>query len=255
MKTFNSIIPLISQDSPLALTIGNFDGVHLGHRAILDKMASLKGTSVVLTFANHPSEILFSQPAYRLTTLNHKLTLLEKCGVNATFVLPFTTSFSKQSPEEFLTALKKQIPFTHLFLGHDAVIGHNRSGTPEILAYLSKTLAFHLEYIPPVAIENCPISSSRIRASIQKGDFSAVQTFLGRSFSCLASIKIYDETSIFVSLEGLCLPPTGNYSVSLNYKTHTLKGIGKLRRENASLEIAFSTFHNLQAGNEIEIWF
>jgi len=199
-----------------ALTIGNFDGVHLGHQRILERLKQLSKKPTVFTFSNHPSEILRETSKPLLSTIEHKIALLKKFGVE-TIIEPFTEEFSKQTPEEFLSKLD----FSHLVLGHDAAFGHKREGQKEELQRLSRKMGFSLEYIEPVHYQDRAISSSYIRSVIEKGDFLTASHLLSRPYSIQGRVIrgagrgfLYPTANIDVST--LCLPPLGVYSVRLN---------------------------------------
>ncbi len=169
----------------IALTIGNFDGFHLGHQKLLSKVMEKGEHSVALTFTSHPHTILHDRTVSYLTSLQHRLTLLENFGIDTVIALPFTQEFSEQSPEAFLTLLKSYIPFSHLILGYDAVIGHQRSGNPALLQTLSEKLNFTLEYLEPVSFKGSIVSSRQIRSFIQEGDLVSAELYMGRPYSII----------------------------------------------------------------------
>lgn len=137
------------------LTIGNYDGVHLGHQHILKRVTTLaKNTdarSVVLTFSNHPSAVLRPDiPHTPLCSLEDKVFHFEQLGIDIALLLPFTEDFANQSPETFLKSVLAHLPFTHLILGPNARFGKKRSGDPEHVKALAKKLNFTVEYLPPL---------------------------------------------------------------------------------------------------------
>lgn len=217
---------------PVALTIGNFDGVHLGHQAVLKRLKTSASQTVVLTFSNHPAEVLHHATIPRLTTLPHRLALLEQIGIDQVMLIPFTQEFAKQSAETFLTLLKKHIPFTHLILGYDAVIGHDRKRD---LQQLCGTLDFSLEYLPPITHQAQIISSSLIRKHIQNGELDLASSFLGRPYSILSTVqkghgkgKEIGFQTANLPVEGLVLPPFGVYAVQVKLNGEFQPGIGNL---------------------------
>lgn len=228
-------------DSPLeshrsiALTIGNFDGFHLGHQKLLSKLMEKAEHSVVLTFTSHPNTVLQNRPVSYLTSLPHRLTLLENFGIDTVIALPFTQEFSEQSPEAFLTFLKSYIPFSHLILGYDAVIGHQRSGHPALLQTLSEKLDFSLEYLEPVNFNGNVVSSRQIRNLIQEGDFKTAELYLGRPYSIYSAViqgagkggRIGFRTAN-LSVEHLSLPPIGVYAVKVCIENQSYLGVANL---------------------------
>ncbi|MEI8365349.1 MAG: bifunctional riboflavin kinase/FAD synthetase [Parachlamydiaceae bacterium] len=227
-------------DIQTILTIGTFDGVHLGHQVILNHVVHLAkkqhAKSVVITFSNHPTDVLRSkQPIPSLCSMPHKLKLLEEIGVDVIIALPFTKEFSEQSPEEFLCAVQQTIPLQTLILGSDAHIGKDRTGDRETLTALSKKMHFYLEYLPDSTIGGSRISSSRIRDSLQRGDFQEVATLLGRPYTLYAPVLKGNGRgapmgfpTLNLSMEDLCHPPLGVYTVNLRHKGKTYDGVANL---------------------------
>ena len=178
---------------PVALTIGNFDGVHKGHQAVLNRVKELaiqeNEHSIVLTFLNHPSRVL--RPEVNLAMLctqKHKIKLLKEQNIDATLLIEFTHEFSQQTAEQFLENLYSHFPFKHLVLGHDAVIGKDRQGDPNHIKDLAKQLNFQLEYIPPYISDKTIISSSIVREKIRKGELADAEKLLGRKYSIYSSV-------------------------------------------------------------------
>jgi riboflavin kinase/FMN adenylyltransferase len=165
---------------PTALTIGTFDGVHLGHRALLKHLLSLSSHTTVLTFSNHPLDVLNPSKAPQLLTpLPLKLELLEKCGIHAVIAIPFTQAFASLTYD----ALLAHFSLTHLLLGAGSVFGRNREGTPANLLRLAQARGFILEYIQKTTWESQPISSQRIRSALAIGDRETAERLLGQGTS------------------------------------------------------------------------
>ena len=232
MKTIYQLEDLDITDEPLSLTIGNFDGLHLGHRAIFSKLRKKK---VVLTFANHPSEVLENKKQQLISTHEHKLQLLRNENVDISVILPFTDSFAKQSPEEFLVNIRKKIAFSNLVLGSDAVFGFNRGGNKECISTLSKRFNFGVDYIEPVLSGDFKISSRTIRDHIKNGEFEAASALLGRPYSIMNIVekghqagRILGMRTANISVEGLCLPPLGVYKVKTKLDGKTYLGLANL---------------------------
>lgn len=154
---------------PLALTIGVFDGVHIGHQAVFKRLKEKGATTACLTFENHPVEYFSKKPISLICGVEERLRRIEKEGVDIVFLLTFNQELGRQSAEEFLRNIKKVYPFQFLILGYDALFGKNREGTQDKVKSLQKILDFEVEYIPPVCDAQGPISSSRIRALLKEG--------------------------------------------------------------------------------------
>jgi riboflavin kinase/FMN adenylyltransferase len=237
MQRFNKIEEFTCSAKSIALTIGNFDGVHLGHLAILRSLQQKADYSLVLTFSNHPSEILSQESPSYLTSLPHRLDLLEQEGIEGILVLPFTCELSKLTAENFLKQLKKQISFSHLVLGHDAVIGYQRQGDPACLDTLSKQFGFSLDYLEPVCVNNTIVSSRLIRKCIQQGDLNTASRLLGRPYSIRASVirgigkgKELGFPTANLAIANLVLPPLGVWAIEAQIEGETYSGIANLGR-------------------------
>ncbi len=227
-------------NNSIALTLGNFDGVHLGHQALLKRVFRSAHSSVLITFSNHPGEILRGTSPPRLTSLRHKLELLSQTDIGTlhkgtVVLLPFTRELSQMSAEQFLEMIRLSIPFTHLILGHDAHFGHERDGTQKKLSELGARMGFSIEHIQPVLVDNLPISSTRIRMCIEKGDLKEASRLLGRPFSIYGEViaglglgKTLGFPTANIQLEGLTLPPFGVYAVTVHYDNITAEGIANL---------------------------
>lgn len=194
-----------------SLTIGSFDGLHLGHQKVIKHITQYP-TSTLLTFTNHPLSVLPGKtPPKLLCRLEHKLHLLKQTPITQILLFPFTPALSQESYDVFLTRIHKTYPFTALILGQGALLGHNREGTPEKLYSLGLHLGFTVTYISPYLYEAVPVSSGRIRNLVQTGDLYKVKELLGRPYSLYGTLK-----NGTLDLQGLCHPPPGSYLVSIN---------------------------------------
>ncbi len=259
---------------PLILTIGNFDGIHLGHQHVLQRVVSLscqnRTTSGVITFRNSPSEVLSpgSLPE-KLCSLPQKVKLLEHLGIDTLFLIEFTRQFSGQSPEEFLQRLLQTIPFSHLILGHDARFGKNREGDFEQVRALAKTLGFEVEYLPPLKVNDRIISSSSIRKEIKAGHLDTAKMMLGRNYSIQSTVtkgtgigKRIGFPTANVQTQNYCLPPLGVWAVTVNLPSDSHEGIANLgvaptvHRDGAPiLEVHLFDHESVLYDQEIEVFF
>jgi riboflavin kinase/FMN adenylyltransferase len=172
-----------------ALTIGNFDGVHLGHRALLDRLcvgARQKGLlPAVLTFEPHPRE--FFDPANapaRLTILREKFELLREYGVALTMVARFTSGFAALSPEDFVRrVLVEALRTRHLIVGDDFRFGARRAGDFGLLQRLGGESGFTVEAMGSVVCEDERVSSSAVRRALAAGDMTRAAQLLGRPYA------------------------------------------------------------------------
>ena len=189
MRIFNSIDQL-PEFSNTVFTQGTFDGVHLGHQKILQKLKaeSLKagGESVLLTFWPHPRFLLFpdDNQLKLLQTLEEKLEQLELAGVDNVVVLPFTKEFSQMLPEDFIKDfLVNSLNIHTAIVGYDHRFGRNREGDIALLKSFEKQFNYQVLEIGPEDIDHMTISSTKIRNSLLKGDIETANAYLGRSYS------------------------------------------------------------------------
>ncbi len=206
------------------VTIGNFDGVHLGHRAILDKVVAearaRHGTALVLSFDPHPSRILTPERAPRLlTTPEQKLALLEAAGVDAILFAPFTLEFSRLSPQGFVEqVLHQRLRAAAVCIGANFRFGHRQAGDAALLVALAKQLGVAVHVVEPVIVRGEVASSSTIRRLISEGDVRAAARLLGRPFSLTGNVQRGEGRgrrlgfpTINFAPEQECLPPNGVY--------------------------------------------
>lgn len=173
------------EPSPAVLTIGSFDGVHLGHQELVYAViasAREKGVAAVaLTFEPSPREILRpGQPVAYLTRLPQKLDLLDQLGLDETVVIPFTRELSNMEAPEFLAWVREYVPFVELWEGEDFALGHGRTGNTGVLARLGDEMDYTLNIAPLVDVGGVPVSSTRIREAIMSGDLETATALLGR---------------------------------------------------------------------------
>jgi riboflavin kinase/FMN adenylyltransferase len=171
-----------------AVAVGNFDGVHRGHQALValavrDARAA-GGTSVVLTFEPHPARVLSPDRApVSLTTLDQKAEILAALGVDRLAVLPFTVELSRREPEDFARdVLHQALGARVVVVGSSFRFGRGRSGDLATLRRFGETLGFQVHGLRPVIARGGPISSTRIREALSRGAVDAAKDFLGRRF-------------------------------------------------------------------------
>ncbi len=233
MKIVESIEEFKDPREPLVLTIGYFDGVHRGHCALIKKMkeiAGAEGQTVVITFRNHPSEVLRpEQPVLSIYTLPHKLHLLESLNIDQTILLNFTSYLAQRNAATFIENLRKSIPFSHLVLGHDATLGRDKQGNRAAIMELGDLWGFTPHYLEEFRFEGKGVSSSRIREALQQGNLLEAETLLNRPYSIFAPVisqdgKTCDSDRIQLSAAKLCLPPPGSYPIEVHLNSKRIDG-------------------------------
>jgi riboflavin kinase/FMN adenylyltransferase len=175
------------------LTIGSFDGVHVGHQALINNMVAHahqnQNPSVVLTFFPHPSVILRGRaPAFYISKPDEKAELLGDLGVDYVITQTFDEGLSKVTAHDFIARLLRQLNFKDLWIGEDFALGHNRKGNRNYLAEKAREFGFQLHVVAPVFMEGEVVSSTRVREALRSGDVGRVATYLGRPFRLLGRV-------------------------------------------------------------------
>jgi len=240
MKVCSDIKNLDSSfvDKPV-VTLGTFDGVHLGHQAIIRRLvakAREKGKkSLLVTYEPHPQSVVAPESAPGiLTTLEEKLFLLGKLELDGTLVVDFDRSLSQYEAQPFVEEiLIKRLNVGDLIIGYDHAFGKNRAGRAELLEKARKTYGFGLEVISPVKNDHLAIKSSRIREELKQGSFHKAIRMLGHSFPIwgtkvpgqgLGAEMGYPTINLEVSSRKL-LPPDGVYAAQAEIDGKTWQGM------------------------------
>lgn len=230
MKVYRGIDSI--QKIPNAvLTAGTFDGVHQGHKAILNRLCEIarqvKGQTVVLTFDPHPRKVLSSDAANLrlLNTLKEKEILLQKAGVQHLIVLNFTKQFSEMESTDYVREiLVEKIGVKKLVIGYDHRFGKGRGGSFVELAEMACEYGFDVEEIPPQEIENVAVSSTKIRNALAVGDVKTALGYLGYPYSITGKVEQgkqlgrrlnFPTANITPDEEMKLIPQNGVYAVKI----------------------------------------
>ena len=208
------------------LTIGSFDGLHLGHQQLIQRLihkAKLENAqSTVLTFWPHPRMVLSAkqEDLKLLNTISERIELFGKTGIDNLIVFPFTKEFSMFSASDFIEQiLVKQLKIKGLIIGYDHQFGHNRLGEVNCIAKASERHKFYLEQIEAFSEKNINISSTKIRNALIDGDIELAKQFLNYNYT--VSGKVIHGNKIGRNL-GF---PTANIAVNEHYKLIPGKGV------------------------------
>ena len=199
METLHSISELEHLRGPLFLAIGVFDGVHLGHQAVISTstrhVRSAGGTPVVITFDPHPLKVLRPHNApHLLTATQHKIALIRDLGVEHLLVINFDKKFAATPPENFIEHLVAHSkPLREICVGHEWSFGKDRSGNLDLLKKLGAQFHFDVVGIPPVKVNGAVVSSTAVRQAIERGDFATAAAMLGRDYTILGTVVPGDE--------------------------------------------------------------
>lgn len=223
------------------LTLGSFDGVHLGHLKVISRLNEIAketgGESVILTFSPHPRQVLYPKEnnIKLLNTMDEKIALLEKAGVDNIIFYPFTKEFSKLSYTEFVRdILIGQLGMKFLVVGYDHRFGSNREGDFTQLNELSKKFDFAIEKEEAFNLKDVNISSTKIRNALSIGDIELVRSFLGYDYSLTGKVvhgqklgrKIgFPTANILIDNNDKLIPAAGVYAVNIEIDGEMFSGM------------------------------
>ncbi len=215
----------IEREADAFVTVGTFDGVHVGHQAILRYLVHRArqngGHSVVVTFDPHPREVLSGEPMPLLTTVEERARVLEDLGVERFIVLPFTLAFSKMPPEDFVEKiLVERIGLQEIVIGYDHGFGRGRRGDSSLLEALGERLGFTVDVIPAQVVEEHVVSSSEIRRLLgEAGAVGKAAEMLGRRYALSGTVVRGDGRGKGIGF------PTANIKVDHPRKFVPLQGV------------------------------
>lgn len=268
LRRFPKLLP-----TPI-ITIGNFDGVHLGHQTIFrtlhQRAREVGGTSIVLTFDPHPLKVLAPEHCPPLITPTpQKLVLIQACEPDLLVCLPFTREFANQTPTAFVEeVLLEIIGMKEVYVGYDFAFGKGRLGTITLLQQLGMEAGFRVHIIEPISIEGRVVSSSIVRQWIQEGRVDEVAPLLGRLYAISGTVvegyqkgrELGFPTANIRSTHEL-LPGRGVYAVLTDWKDHRYPGVANIgwnptfARTQLSIEIHLFDFSEQLYGETIEVHF
>ncbi|MEQ1852930.1 MAG: bifunctional riboflavin kinase/FAD synthetase [Chthoniobacteraceae bacterium] len=241
VNVLHSITDLAELRGPMFLAIGVFDGVHLGHRAVLEHTlraaASGEGTAVALTFDPHPATVLRPRQAPALlTSTRHKLRLIGLLGFQHALVVEFNARFAATEPGDFVKELAGAArPLRQICVGEGWAFGKGRAGNLDMLRSLADGLGFEVIGLPAVAVDGTAVSSTIIRAAVEAGDLLLAGRLLGREFSVLGTViagRKMGRTLGFPTAnlrpESEQLPPNGVYAVRVAMNDTEVPGVANI---------------------------
>lgn len=266
----------IIPDNPV-VTIGTFDGVHLGHQKILQRVCNIaeitNGTSVIITFWPHPRLVLYPEETdlKLLSTFKEKAKLFQDFGIDHLIKIHFTESFARLTSQEFIDQiLVKAVGTKKLVIGYDHRFGNDREGGFQHLVDNANNYGFEVEEIPRQEVENIGISSSKIRKALFEGEIESANEFLGRPYNISGQVVKGDQigrdmgfptANILVDDAFKLIPSVGIYAVKVGISGEAFKGmlyIGSrptLNRSRQSIEVNIFDFDKNIYNEKINIFF
>lgn len=265
----------LSEKPPNAVvTIGNFDGVHLGHQAIfarvMERAGKIGGTSVVYTFDPHPLKILApEQNVSLICAFKKKMELISAYGIDMTVCADFTREFARMHPRDFAKKLMTGLGMDTVVVGHDYSFGHGKTGTIDYLVKMGKELGFIVEVIDAVVMDKERISSSIIRKLIDSGDIDKSNRFLNRCYSIAGKVvsgykrgKAIGFPTANLDTPYEVIPAVGVYAVFVSVKGgEVLDGVVNIGynptfdRDDFIVEVHLLDYDNDIYGAETEVYF
>jgi riboflavin kinase/FMN adenylyltransferase len=277
VRLYNNISEIVDLKNTI-LTIGTFDGVHLGHQKIIKKLVELKkkhgGETLLFTFDPHPRKILFPEQhdLKLITTTQEKCDLLNQFGIDNVLVFPFDLAFSKMNADEYVSEIiAKKLNTKIIVIGYDHRFGSNREGDINSLKRVSSDYNFDIEEISAEEINQLNISSTRIRKAIELGNIEEANNYLGYSFFITGEVVKgkqlgrtigYPTANININDLDKIRPKNGVYAVNVIIENTTYKGMLNIgynptTDNNASqkIEVHIFNFNNDIYGQFIKIEF
>jgi riboflavin kinase/FMN adenylyltransferase len=213
------------------VTVGTFDGVHLGHRQVLEEIATrarrAERRSLLVTFEPHPMEVVNPPAAPALLTLaQERREFLAQCELDIVVFMRFTRELSQYPPEAFVRLLLERFHMKELVIGHDHGFGRGRAGNVELLRLLGTQLGFAVDVVDQVDVDGRPVSSTLVRRAVAGGDLETAARLLGRPYSLTAGVVPgarrgrdlgYRTVNLALPDARKLLPPDGVYAVRVEW--------------------------------------
>lgn len=239
MKVFYGIERLPSFEKPV-LTIGTFDGVHQGHKTILQSVVqeanAIKGTSVLITFEPHPRKLIFpNEPLKLLCTLEERLALVANAQIDVVVVVPFTKEFAAQTAQDYISGfLVAQFHPFLIIIGYDHRFGHDRTGDIAMLRHYAQEYHYEVKEISAQLISAAAVSSTKVRKFLLAGEVAAARQMLGTAYTISGKVIRgaqrgrtigFPTANIALADTDKLVPQIGVYAVQIFVKDNWYKGM------------------------------
>jgi riboflavin kinase/FMN adenylyltransferase len=275
MKVLEGLEAIRKRHRGAVITIGNFDGVHLGHQKIIReviKTADMANTkSLAITFEPHPMKLLVPEKSPRILTPPEKKTLLlGRYGIDYVLIINFTREFSKLPPDEFIEdVLVKKLRARAVIVGHNYAFGKGKQGTTELLRRRGKKFGFEVKVVRNARLGGDSVSSSRIRSLLGWGRVCEVSKFLGRPYSIEGTVikgagrgsSILDTPTANIATPNEVVPKAGVYAVRTTIGKKHLDGVANIGKnptfhgKKMSYEVHMLDFKENVVGKELRVFF
>lgn len=274
MEIYSSIPNLSEKPIQTVVALGTFDGIHLGHKAIINKAITeakrLNCLSIVLTFSNHPLSILSPHNSpLTITNQLEKEKIISSLGVDVLINMPFTEDFLKITPYDFIKMVKSFLNPKKIVVGPNYSFGHKGAGNPELLRKLGLEFDFIAEIFPPILYDDHIVSSTLIRNLIIEGNVERANILLDRFFKITGNVTHGDKrgkqigfpTANINIVEGLVMPMNGVYATKVKYDNLVYNAVTNIgvnptfKGNNRRIEVHILDFDKNIYGQEIEVEF
>ncbi len=280
MEIIFGIDQLKKSFSKPVITLGNFDGVHLGHQRIFERLKEeakkIHGEAVVITFEPHPLKVLSPDNFLPLLTpLAKKMMLIENSGIEKVLCIEFSLAFAEISPTEFVKdILAEKVNAKKIIVGYDYRFGKGKSGNVNILRSLCRPLNIEVEVMEPLTIDHTIVSSSKIRQLISWGEVESASKLLGRDYPIIGRVvggakrgQTLGFPTANLEISDELYPKNGVYAVEVLWKNQSFKGLANVgfnptfppvqggERGGFSLEVHLLNFNEEIYGEKIQINF
>ena len=269
--TLNDIVEFGSET---AVTFGVFDGIHLGHQSVINRLLKRAAhehlASVLVGFYPHPLAFLAPERCPPLLTpLAKRLEILQQFGVDEIVMLSFDAQIASMSPETFVErVLLEKCQAKHVVVGYACQFGKNRAGNAERLVELSQGYAFDVSVVPPTQVDGAPVHSTRIRKALAQGDLQQSTQLLGRPYSLLGTVVHGDGRgrqigfpTANIETQNQVYPPNGVYAIRAKLEDRWLEGVLNIGMRptfnglNLQVEGHFFNFDEIIYGKPVEVFF
>jgi riboflavin kinase/FMN adenylyltransferase len=245
MKIIDRLENITQPFKNAVITIGNFDGVHIGHQAlfheVIEKADSIDGTSIAMTFDPHPARVLHKNNNPPLITLHEqKIELIERAGIEILICIPFTNQFASLSAEDFIKSLLiDKIGMKAVVVGGDYTFGKNREGNLAVLKSFAPQLGYEVivaDWIKAARNISDRISSTKIRKLVMAGNLKTASKMLGRHYQIRGRVvrgrdrggKLLGIPTANINLQDELCPKTGIYAVTVEHDNRIYKGVANI---------------------------
>ena len=245
MQLINDLDDILKPFKNAAITIGNFDGVHIGHQALLrrtvERAGAMDGISLAMTFEPHPTRVLGQNNHPPLITLlDQKVELIERSGIDVLITIPFTREFATITAKKFVRdLLVGKIGIKTIVIGQDYTFGKNREGNVALLKFFAESFGFEVIVVDWIAVSNHihgRISSTKIRELLMEGKVSEAEKLLGRFYQIKGTVvsgrcrggKLLGFQTANINLQDELCPKTGIYAVTVESDDKKYKGVANI---------------------------